>query len=64
MVKACGDTSLYYPGIYLIKSNSDPEAEIVIGEKPKVEIEGDHNKNILFEKFEVSSIHSSISHED
>ena len=64
MVKACGDTSLYYPGIYLIKSNSDPEAEIAIGEKPKVEIEGDHNKKILFENLQVSSIHSSISHED
>jgi holo-[acyl-carrier protein] synthase len=56
VVKACGDGSLKYPGIYLIKRDGK--------KKPEVEIEGDHNIQILFKDLEVSAIHASISHEE
>ncbi len=55
MVKASGNKSLYYPGMYLKKEEN---------KKPVMEIEGELNKRILFEELEISRIHSSISHED
>ncbi|CDW89035.1 4-phosphopantetheinyl transferase [Stylonychia lemnae] len=55
LVKASGNTSLFYPGIYLQKLENS---------KPIIVIEGDQNKKILFDDLKISSIHSSISHED
>ena len=56
MVKASGNTSLYYPGMYLLKEGGE--------RKPVPTIEGDVNTRILYEELKVSSIHASISHED
>ena len=55
MVKASGNTSLYYPGMYLKK---------VEDKKPVMEIDSEFNYRILFKELEVSSIHSTLSHED
>ncbi len=55
LVKASGNTSLYYPGMYLKKKE---------GEKPTPSIEGELNERIIFKELEVSTIHASISHED
>ena len=55
MVKASGDTGLYYPGLYLKKDNNG---------KPFAEIESERNRKSLFEEKGVSEIHVSISHED
>ena len=57
MVKATGDTRLYYPGMYLKKVK---EAR----GKPVPTIEGEVNTKIIYEELEVSAIHASISHED
>ena len=56
MVKASGNTSLFYPGIYLLKATE--------GGKPVPTIEGEKNSLILYEEMKVSSIHASLSHED
>ena len=55
MVKASGDTGLYYPGLYLKKDNNG---------KPFAEIESERNRRSLFEEKGASEIHVSISHED
>jgi phosphopantetheinyl transferase (holo-ACP synthase) len=55
MVKASGDTGLYYPGMYLKKSDNG---------KPFAEIQSERNRKILFEEKGASEIHVSISHED
>lgn len=54
MVKASGNTSLYYPGMYLQKD----------GGKPIPKIDSELNERILFKQLQVSSIYASISHED
>ncbi len=56
MVKASGNTSLFYPGLYLKKSEDY--------KKPDPTFEGEINNRILFEELKVSKIHASISHED
>ena len=56
MVKASGDTRLYYHGMYLKKDKSRG--------KPVPTIEGELNTKIIYEELEVSTIHASISHED
>ena len=56
LVKASGNTSLYYPGIYLYKENED--------KKPKVIIEGETNERIINKELGAHNIHASISHED
>ena len=58
MVKASGNTGLYYPGMYLLKNKEKG------GGKPVPTIEGDFNQKIIYEQLEVSQIHASISHED
>ncbi len=55
MVKASGNTSLYYPGMFFLKKE---------GEKPIPTIESEINERILFKELEVSKVHASISHED
>ena len=57
MVKASGDTRLFYPGMYL-KKMKDGKG------KPEPTIEGDINTKIIYEELEVSRIHASISHEN
>ncbi|TNV75148.1 hypothetical protein FGO68_gene14064 [Halteria grandinella] len=56
MVKASGNTGLYYPGMYLKKGENKG--------KPMPTIEGELNVKILFEELQISGIHASISHED
>ena len=54
-VKACGNRSIYFPGVYLAKYEKS---------KPKLTIEGETNERILLRELEVSRMHASISHED
>jgi phosphopantetheinyl transferase (holo-ACP synthase) len=56
IVKASGNRSIYFPGVYLHKASENT--------KPLVQIEGDVNKKIMYDELQVSNIHSSISHED
>ena len=42
LVKASGNTSLYYPGIYLKKPQGD--------KKPIVQLEGEVNDRIIFKE--------------
>jgi len=56
MVKASGNTSLFYPGMYLMKPTP--------AGKPIPTIEGEKNTRILYDELKVSSIHASLSHED
>jgi phosphopantetheinyl transferase (holo-ACP synthase) len=60
MVKASGNTSLYYPGMYLKKEAIEGETT----KKPVATVEGEANSKIMYEELKVSAIHASISHED
>jgi phosphopantetheine--protein transferase-like protein len=67
LVKASGRPDLKYPNIYLKKDiNIDPETgeEKKLRTRPRLVVDGDHNLEVLYNSLKVSSIHSSISHEE
>lgn len=70
LVKASGRTDLDYTGIYLKKIMPPPKStdDESIGSrrqlKPVLTVDGDKNKAIFFDELKISTIHSSISHEE